>query len=471
MLRREYEGDIVRSAIGAIAPNGKPIFTIDQVVSQLTRSGTAWNGIGANPVPAGGLGVISYAFFDFAAQVYSSEQSQFAPLSAAQRAAVRDAFAIWGEYLGITFVEGNVATADINLGNINTTETYFSAYASFPDKTRVGGDIWFNLNAATNQELGLAQPGFRTILHEMGHALGLSHPSNYNAAPGVTLTYDANAQYYQDSLQYTIMSYFASSSTGAIRSSFAATPMAHDVAALQSLYGANMTIRTGDTVYGFNSNAGRATYDFTQNTAPVIAIWDAGGRDTLDFSGWNSASRIDLEPGASSDGGGQTANVQIAYGALIENAIGGGGDDLISGNNANNGLQGGGGNDRLNGLFGTDRAEGGTGADIFVFTDVEDSPDYLRRSDGAKWTADVLPDFTSGVDRIDLSAIDAKPLTPGDDPFVFLGTAAFTGHAGELRYEMRYGFIHILGDINGDGATDLHIVASGTQVLAGDFVL
>ena len=51
-------------------------------------------------------------------------------------------------------------------------------------------------------------------MHEIGHALGMSHPGNYNAEEGVTLTYEANAEYYQDSLQYTIMSYFASSSTG-----------------------------------------------------------------------------------------------------------------------------------------------------------------------------------------------------------------------------------------------------------------
>jgi len=267
------------------------------------------------------------------------------------------------------------------------------------------------------------------------------------------------------------MSYFASSSTGAVRTSFAATPMAHDIAALQSLYGADMTTRTGDTVYGFNSNAGRAAYDFTQNTAPVIAIWDAGGRDTLDFSGWSTPSRIDLEPGAQSDGGGQTTNVQIAYGAVIENAVGGGGDDVISGNSANNVLAGGGGNDSLNGLFGTDRAEGGAGADIFAFSSIGDSVDYLRRSDGKKWTADVLGDFTSGVDRIDLSAIDANFGTAADDAFAFIGTGAFTRRAGELRFEARDGFVHIFGDVDGDAVADFHIVASGTQVLAADFVL
>ena len=466
---RENDGDIVRwTAVNA--PNGKPIFTIEQVVSQLTRTGTAWNGVGTNPVPTAGLGTITFAFFDLASQVYSSERSEFQPLSAAQRDAVRQAFAIVGQLINVQFVEGSVATADINLGNLATEDDYYGAYASYPERTREGGDIWFNLNSEANQEIGLAQPGFRTILHEMLHALGIPHPGNYNASEGVTLTYDANAEYFQDSLQYTIMSYFASSSTGAVRTSFAATPMAHDIAALQSIYGPNMATRTGDTVYGFHSNAGLAAYDFNQNTSPVIAIWDAGGRDTLDFSGWDSPSRIDLEPGASNDGGGQTTNVQIAFGALIENAIGGGGDDVISGNSASNLLQGGGGNDRLNGLAGTDRSEGGAGADIFVFSAAGHSVFWLR-SDGAKRAPDVLTDFTSGLDKIDLSAVDANAGTASDDAFAFIGTAAFSNQAGQLRFETAGGVVHILGDVDGDGFADLLIVAGGTEVLAGDFIL
>jgi serralysin len=467
---REYDGDIVRAA-AANAPNGKPIFTIEQVINQLTRSGTAWNGVGSNPVPNAGLGTITYSFFDFASQVYSSEQSEFQPLSAAQRNAVRDAFALLGEIINVTFVEGSVATADMNFGNLATTDDYYSAYASLPEQSLEAGDIWFNLNSPSNQEVGLAGIGYRIILHEMLHALGISHPGNYNAQEGVTLTYEANASYFQDSLQYTIMSYFASSSTGAVRTSFAATPMAHDMAAIQSLYGANMTTRTGDTVYGFNSNAGRAAYDFSQNTSPVIAIWDAGGRDTLDFSGWASASRIDLAPGASSDGGGQTTNVQIAHGAWIENAIGGAGNDVISGNSASNRLQGGGGDDWLNGLAGTDRAEGGAGADVFVFSAAGHSLGYRLRSDGAKGTPDALLDFTSGVDRIDLSAIDAIAGTVADDAFAFIGTAAFTNQAGQLRFEAADGLVHIFGDVDGNGVADLHIIASGPQVLTGDFVL
>ena len=465
----EHDAGVERWA-GALQ-NGKPVFTLEQIVHQLTISGTAWNGIGSNPVPTAGLGTITYGFFDVALQVYSSERNEFQPLSATQRDAVRNAFSIWGEYINVTFVEGSVANADINLGNLATQEDYFSAYANYPSRSREAGDIWISTNAPANQEIGLAQPGFRTLLHEIGHALGISHPGNYNAAPGVDLTYEANAEYFQDSLQYTIMSYFASSSTGAVRTSFAATPLAHDIAAIQSIYGANMTTRTGDTTYGFNSNAGRDAYDFALNVAPVIGIWDAGGRDTLDFSGWNSNSRIDLAAGASSDGGGQTYNVQIAFGTTIENATGGGGDDAVSGNAGNNVLRGGAGNDSLNGGAGIDREEGGGGADIFVFSAAGDSRDHAMRSDGKKFLPDLLSDFVSGTDKIDLSAIDANAGTAGDDAFTFIGAAAFTHQAGQLRYEVASGQVHIYGDVDGDGGIDLHIVASGTLLQAIDFIL
>jgi serralysin len=100
--------------------------------------------------------------------------------------------------------------------------------------------------------------GFRLFLHEIGHALGLSHPGNYNVLPGgATIAYDGNAIYREDTDQYTVMSYFSESITHAnFVDTFAMTPLLHDIAAIQRLYGANTTTRTGDTVYGFGSNAG-----------------------------------------------------------------------------------------------------------------------------------------------------------------------------------------------------------------------
>lgn len=466
---RDYAGDVVRQAV--TAPNGKEIFSLPQVIDQLTRPNVAWTGVGGNPSPKAGPGLITFAFFETANQVYSSEQSQFQPLSEAQRTAVRNAFALYGDLLNVAFVEGTPATADINIGNLNTTEDYFSAYASYPGFSLKAGDMWFSTLAASNQEVGLGQAGFRTIMHELGHALGLSHPGSYDAAPGTTITYAANAEYYQDSYEYTIMSYFGSSNTGAVRTGFAATPLAHDIAAIQSLYGVNMTTRTGDTVYGFNSTADRPAFNFTLNANPVVAIWDAGGIDSLDFSGWSSNSRINLAAGAFSDGGGQTSNVQIAFGTIIEQAVAGAGDDSLTGNRSDNVLRGGGGVDTLRGGLGNDRLEGGAGGDVFVFGGLGESSDYAMRSDGKKLAPDRLLDFESGSDKIDLSLIDANRATEANDAFTWLGSGAFTGVAGQLRAEAIGGQVHILGDMDGDMRADLYIIASGTQILVTDFIL
>ena len=83
--------------------------------------------------------------------------------------------------------------------------------------------------------------GFRLFLHEIGHALGLSHPGNYNILPGgASLAYDGNAVYREDTDQYTVMSYFDEAITHAnFVDTFAMTPMLHDIAAIQRLYGAN----------------------------------------------------------------------------------------------------------------------------------------------------------------------------------------------------------------------------------------
>ena len=81
---------------------------------------------------------------------------------------------------------------------------------------------------------------------------------------------------------------------------YGATPMVHDIYAAQKMYGADMTTRTGDTTYGFNATAdtaGRDAFNFDLTPAPVMAIWDAGGIDTLDASGYSTNQLIDLTPG------------------------------------------------------------------------------------------------------------------------------------------------------------------------------
>jgi serralysin len=309
---------------------------------------------------------------------------------------------------------------------------------------------------------------FMILIHEIGHALGLEHPGDYNANPNFVITYEAAAAYIQDSRQYSVMSYFESENTGArTRGHYADTPLLHDIIALQDLYGANTTTRTGDTVYGFNSNADRSAFCLENSQdKPIFCIWDAGGDDTLDLSGFRDKQMINLNPGTFSSAGGLTLNISIAPGVIIENAVGGSGRDRILGNDADNVLDGGAGNDRLKGGAGDDvlhggkgfdRLAGGDGADLFIF-------DWVRRGGHVR---DKISDFDGREgDRIDVSAIDAVRGENGDQSFHFIRGQDFTNHAGELRYADGL----LQGDVNGDGAADFTIKV-GIHLQLGDLIL
>src|SRR5262249_17528625 len=147
--------------------------------------------------------------------------------------------------------------------------------------------------------------GIATYIHEIGHAMGLSHPGTYDAGNGGSITYANNAEFTLDNRQYTIMSYFGGYQPGVgwpqdgtySNSYYPSTPMVYDIAAVQAIYGADYTTRSGNTVYGFNCTADRTVFDFTQDTHPIFTIWDGGGIDTLDCSLYNGNQTIDLTPG------------------------------------------------------------------------------------------------------------------------------------------------------------------------------
>ncbi|WP_238149490.1 M10 family metallopeptidase C-terminal domain-containing protein [Arsenophonus endosymbiont of Aleurodicus floccissimus] len=135
--------------------------------------------------------------------------------------------------------------------------------------------------------------------------------------------------------------------------------MIDDISAFQRLYGPNMNTQTGDTIYGFNSNADRDYYSTNDaRIGLVCCIWDAGGNDTLDFSGYYQNQRINLKSGEFSDVGGLKANFSIAAGVIIENVIGGKGNDVIVGNDADNHIKGGAGTYIIYGGLGADRLWG-----------------------------------------------------------------------------------------------------------------
>lgn len=411
--------------------NGKIIYNVGEVNANLNRSGWDWY---TNNYGVLDDGVLNFGFWNNIQELqnsyYVSDNGDFAFSEAfntaafsaftdAQRAVARTTIALWDDLVSISFRETRSGVADITYGNTVAGQNV-QAYAYLPfgdifddyyaqfgwedaQIGRISGDVWIGGNVPSNfSPLANSYYSVITQIHETGHALGLSHPGDYNASDdddgdGVPdpITYTNDAFYAQDSLQYTVMSYFDAYETGAqhidwslMNFAYAATPLVHDVSAIQAIYGVDTTSRTGNTVYGFNSTANRTAYDFTQNTRPIVTIWDAGGTDTLDFSGWNTPSVIDLNEGAFSSGGGvlnfptlsevnanraalgfaprsqATANfyealkqqlgltnglfkdnISIAYGATIENATGGGGDDLLIANNVANVLTGNGGTD------------------------------------------------------------------------------------------------------------------------------
>ncbi|ACJ00508.1 Alkaline Protease, putative [Rhodospirillum centenum SW] len=462
------------------AGTGKAIWDTDTIADHLIRTGTAWAAPG---------GVVRYGFIDHRpAEGYSpnGEAEGFSPFSAAQREAARQAAALWDDVLAIRFVEDTRPDGG-QIRFANTTTGPGQAWAYFPDaRAAAGGDVWVNPDQASNLELAPGYYGLTTLVHEMGHALGLSHPGDYDAGDDGEISYAASAEYFQDSRQYSIMSYWDARLTGAdhvdwwdLRFVYAASPMLHDIAAAQRLYGADRTTRTGDTTYGFNASADladRPSFDFTRNTQPVVALWDAGGTDTLDFSGFDTPSVLDLRQGAFSSGGGRAdvpadyaaqgdsllkQNIAIAFGTVIENAVGGSGDDLVIGNEVANRLDGGAGADTLVGAQGRDTLVGGGGDDLFRLVRSGDSP--VR-------APDVIVDFDQGDDRIDLSAMDADLHRAGDQDFRFIGSAPFTG-AGEIRAVGTDLGMLVQGNVKVDGVIDFALLLLGvTRLDADDFL-
>ena len=388
-----------------------PVFSLDQIKTQLQTQWAADAGQ-EGQTRTWHVTDIDYALPDTAPTGDAKEEDGFVKMTATEKAFIREAFEMWDDLIAVNLNETTSENARITVAYSSNTgdSTYTTATVKAPppdgnDQTIVSERIWMSSNADSWPELQSANlaygnRGLENYLHEIGHALGLSHPGSYSDGDDPAPTYDANAEYSQDTQQWTVMSYFDPGDDytpahffsteddppfidrfgsrfvdvdgdGFTDRTYVASPLLHDIAAIQAKYGADLTTRTGDDVYGFHASFSgpyRGAFDFNRYPSqnPVIAIWDAGGDDRLDASGFSQNQRIDLHAGAFSDIGALTLNVAIAYGVNIENATGGSGNDSITGNDGDNILNGLRGDDVLIGEGGADLLHGNEGNDTLI---------------------------------------------------------------------------------------------------------
>jgi Ca2+-binding RTX toxin-like protein len=328
--------------------------------------GTKWGG---------GIGVPVTLTFSFPPLTSSTwltnyshlrEPSSYSGLSAGQQSAAIKALGAWSSVANIKF--NQVADTASVVGDIRFAWTNgipgSQAHAYYPSSTNSpsSGDVWLNRNAIGWGDFSAGTYGYLTLLHELGHALGLKH--SFDDSYFSTDTLPSNL----DGYPYSIMSYSAYPGETASYVNFQpTTPMLLDIAAIQYLYGANKTY-----------NSGNNTYTFTQGTNYFQTIWDGGGTDSIVWSAATESCTIDLRAGYWSDLG-NTLNftktnsltvssrntLTIAYGCIIENATGGDANDILTGNDVANQLTGGKGNDVIRGFGGNDIANGGDGTDFF----------------------------------------------------------------------------------------------------------
>jgi len=393
---------------------------------------------------------------------------EFKPFTAQQQESTRQGLKLYSDISNITFKEVSSANGGgkIQFGSIDLPNNYTGWSTGVGNATN--SRIWLDKNIA---DITPGSSGFTTLLHEIGHSLGLKHPHS-----GVV-----NLPNYQDNDRFSVMSYNGHPEMPGVTPK---TPQIFDVAAVQYLYGANTDTRSGNNIYSWGKDA-----------KFIETIWDGGGTDQISAANQTKDVVIDLitggfsSIGANGDANAQN-NVAIALGVTIENAVGGSGNDKISGNAFANNLQGGLGNDNLSGKSGNDFLSGGGGNDALNGGDDNDilngdsGNDTLKGGKGEDTLNGGLDnDILNGDDDDDnlngglgkdnlnggngndrlMGGEDNDILTGGDGNDTLIGVNSSQASPGDQEIDILTGGAGINTFVLGD-ANDIYYHHSGLQI-------
>ncbi|WP_445503994.1 M10 family metallopeptidase C-terminal domain-containing protein [Microvirga sp. G4-2] len=408
-------------------------------------------------------GTITYSFPDsrWDYEWINPSASGFKPVSQATQTAFHGIFkgaagvmslTSLESFTNATFVYAGRNGADIKLSGFQPGSVINRSHGYYPGVPVYGGDTWItNADETPNFNI-LGTYQYYLFLHELGHSLGMKHAHESGGnLPKMSAEHD--------STEYTVMSYNVIGHPQ--------TFMMYDIAALQEMYGADFTTNGGNTVYKWSQQTGETFVNGVSQGRPgynnqiFLTIWDGGGIDTYNFENYNTNLKIDLTPGSFSVAsvhqlsGSAKGNVYNAlqYHAdtrsLIENAVGGSGNDTITGNVADNVLSGNAGNDHLNGGHGDDILNGGMGDDTLWGSWGNDK---LYGNDGDDFIA-------GGEDGNDSLYGDNgnDTLFGGTDHDTLWGGVGQDKLYGENGNDILYG----------DGGNDTLIGGSGTDILYG----
>jgi len=394
-----------------------------------------------------------------------NDPATWTPFNEQQKAFARDALAYVASVVGLTFTETSDIAQPGTIAFANHPMAGSSAFAFMPGgQDLLGSDVF--LNPEVEGMLAPSDGDFSalTVIHEIGHALGLKHAFQEGLEPFL--------QGVEDSTAWTVMSYTQDPAQ------FHVAYQPFDLAALQYLYGPSADARAGDDTYVLSADAANF-------------LWDGAGIDAVDASALLQPLVFSLEAGFWGHVGDQAATISAAgqvtvnFGSVLENVFGGTAADQITGNAAANLIAGGAGGDLLVGAAGDDtlagdagddRLSGGAGQDRFRFTLLDAG-------------IDTLLDFGT-ADLIEVAATPSAGALQvrheGDITLLLLDLDAVAGTDLQLRLEGgRYDpaafhlataagqtVISFTGSVqNGSGSVQVAGTATQGQVLAGSHLL